>query len=858
MRAIYPLFFFFITHLLNGQTPLELSVQTFPAYCGLATGAIQLSVSGGNGVYQYLWSDGNTMEDRSAVPPGSYQVTVSDQLGATATISAVVADSVFQPQVNAIVLPNTACQFPNGSVTLEIWPPANYSYFWSNATTVQNQVGLDGGVVAVTITEGQSCFYSLEFVVEEQPLFPEFSLTTTHSICETYSGAIDLEVTSGQPPFSYQWSSGHTTSDLQQIFFGNYWVTVTGSNGCSRVQSVFVENDTIEFSLQAVVTPNTHCSQPNGHITVEAIPAGIYTWYWGHGPFGPSIGPLAAGQYELTISAGGACTQTAVYVVENQPDKPLVAWTIDTILCHGDLGGIDVSVLNGEAPFVYEWSNDSIQQDLLAVPAGMYGLTVTGANQCADTIWVSLSEPAPLIHQAFATNETAPGAQDGTAGCLPAGGVAPYQVLWSTGDTVWTITGLSPGVYSLTITDQNACTVSGTVYVSAFGCALEPVFYPTNLRCYGDDNGKVYLEINNGTPPFQYQWSNGDTTQYPKQLTAGWYLVTVADAANCFGQYAVPITEPPLLEVTIDEVQQVACGGQSGAAWFSVQGGTPPYLPVGANGIFENLGVGYYTIIITDSKNCTATASFGVVEEPDTLAPLISCPPNQVVCGPAPVVYDLPAVTDNCPGHSLALITGLEPGNAFPVGTIINTWEVVDWAGNTASCSFSITTLEQPTVSLLALGHDFNGLGTGFITVTVTGGALEYQWTKDGQPYSMASDLVGISAGVYSLTVTAGNGCTAVLEHVEVLQTSGLEEQEEQNPVRMQPNPGGDQVQLTAEGSGLQMIQLYNYCGQPVWRQDLDGAATATLQVEELPAGVYWVWVRVGDGQFYRLSWVKQ
>ncbi|HLP95840.1 MAG TPA: T9SS type A sorting domain-containing protein [Saprospiraceae bacterium] len=635
MRTIYLLCLFGFVNLLHAQAPLELIIQTSPAYCGLASGAIQLSVSGGVGAYQFQWSDGNTTEDLSAVGPGSYQVTVTDQSGITASISAVVADSVFQPQVNAVVLPNTACQFPNGSVTLEIWPPANYTYVWSNASTTQNQFGLDGGVVIVTVTEGLSC------------------------------------------------------------------------------------SDTLEF------------------------------------------------------------------VVENEPDES-------------------------------------------------------------------------LIHQAFATNETAPGAQDGTAGCLPAGGVAPYQVLWSTGDTVWTITGLSPGVYSLTLTDQNACTVSGTVYVSAFGCALEPVFYPTNLRCYGDANGKVYLEINNGTAPFQYQWSNGDTTQYPKQLTAGWYQVTVADAANCFGQYAVQITEPPLLEVTIDEVQQVACGGQSGTAWFSVQGGTPPYLPVGANGIFENLGVGYYTIIITDSKNCTATASFGVVEEPDTLAPLISCPPNLVVCGSSPVNYNLPAVTDNCPGHSLALITGLEPGNAFPVGTIINTWEVMDWAGNTASCSFTITTLEQPTVSLLALGHDFNGLGTGFITVTVTGGALEYQWTKDGQPFSMESDLVGISAGVYSLTVTAGNGCTAVLEQVEVLQTSGLAEQDEQHPVRVQPNPGGDQVQLTAEGSGLQMVQLYNFCGQPVWRQDLDGAAIATLQVEELPAGVYWVWVRVGGGRAYRLSWVKQ
>jgi hypothetical protein len=534
------------------------------------------------------------------------------------------------------------------------------------------------------------------------------------------------------------------------------------------------------------VLPNTHCSTPNGSIQVLVDPPGDYHYYWGHGPMDATLTMLTGGEYALTVSAGGVCTQTASYVVENQLSM--------------------------------------------------------------------------LLLNLSATDESAPGANDGKMSCAPAGGVPPYTVQWSTGDSSLMVSGLSPGVYYLTVTDQHQCVGMDTVYLSAFGCALQPVFYPTAVRCYGDMNGKVFLEVNQGTPPYLFLWSHGDTTEYPAQLAAGWYGVTVADAAHCYGQFSVEITQPPVLEVILLDIQQPACHlTMTGQASYTILGGTPPYTGGSPNTVLGNLGEGYYTIHIKDARGCMATLGFLISAPPDTLPPAIVCPPNMVVCGPDNIFYDMPVATDHCPlPDGPELVSGLEVGAAFPLGEVINIWRVEDGAGHSATCSFAITTLLKPEIMVLSVINDLNGQGLGSITILATGDSLQYQWTKDLLPFSTSAQLSGLNGGVYRLMVTAANGCTAETGPIQVSDLSGTTAALQETGIRISPNPSTDWVQLEVPGALISAARWYDPQGRCVQLRHWDqGELQVQVAVSRWPSGTYQVVLTLLDGRQLTGIWMK-
>ncbi|MBK9012603.1 MAG: SprB repeat-containing protein [Saprospiraceae bacterium] len=139
-----------------------------------------------------------------------------------------------------------------------------------------------------------------------------------------------------------------------------------------------------------------------------------------------------------------------------------------------------------------------------------------------------------LVTNATSTNETMPGANDGTASASPSGGTPPYDILWSNGLTHWHLSNLVPGNYSMTITDANGCTSSSQVSVVASTCfiGLQLSATPTTCPDFADGSATVNIQ-SGGTGPFNYLWSNGQTTPTISNLVSSSYLVTVTDASGC-------------------------------------------------------------------------------------------------------------------------------------------------------------------------------------------------------------------------------------------------------------------------------------------------------------------------------------
>lgn len=201
------------------------------------------------------------------------------------------------------------------------------------------------------------------------------------------------------------------------------------------------------------------CGQSDGSATLN-LDAG-YSVLWEDNSTNDSISGLAAGVYTYTMD-NGFCSFTDSVVISN-PNAPTATMdSIIDVLCNGGTGSIAIDIQGGTPSYDILWSDGSTNQTLTAV-AGTYSVTITDSASCQATLVnLTISEPAVLTTSAMATDETCPNCNDGTATATPAGGTSPYTYLWSDGSTTNPATGLTPGDYTVTITDVNGCFVTSS------------------------------------------------------------------------------------------------------------------------------------------------------------------------------------------------------------------------------------------------------------------------------------------------------------------------------------------------------------------------------------------------------------
>ncbi len=222
----------------------------------------------------------------------------------------------------------------------------------------------------------------------------------------------------------------------------------------------------------------------------------------------------------------------------------------------------------------------------------------------------------PAYTSTTSSTQSACGATTGTATIAVGGGPGPFTYLWSNGNTNATATNLAAGNYTVTVSDGNGCTVSGSVAVTNPNAPTGTVVAPTPAPCFGG-NGTAGVIASGGTPTYTYLWSNNATTGVIT-APAGTYSVTVTDAAGC--QVVVgpaTITQPTAITSTVTNTQESAPGATDGSASVNAVGGTPPYTYLwsngGTTGTITQLGAGSYSVTVTDANGCTLTSSTSVV-----------------------------------------------------------------------------------------------------------------------------------------------------------------------------------------------------------------------------------------------------
>jgi uncharacterized protein YqiB (DUF1249 family) len=250
-------------------------------------------------------------------------------------------------------------------------------------------------------------------------------------------------------------------------------------------------------------------------------------------------------------------------------------------------------------------------------PQGNYTVTVTDANGCYKSGIICITQPARISITPSTTNVSCFGGSNGTASAVVSGGTPAYTYLWSTGGNTNSISGLSNGSYTLTVTDAKSCTSTKTVSISQ-PTALSISITSTNVSCNGGNNGSASASVSGGTAPYTYAWNNSNNTANNNTLSAGTYTLTVTDANGCTNTTTVTISEPTALYASTSMTEVSCYGGNNGTASVTATGGTAPYFYLWSNGngtsSTTNLLAGTYNVTVTDANGCSKTVLLSITQ----------------------------------------------------------------------------------------------------------------------------------------------------------------------------------------------------------------------------------------------------
>jgi gliding motility-associated-like protein len=269
----------------------------------------------------------------------------------------------------------------DGEASINFSSASGLTYAWNDplAQTTDTAKGLCPGLYTVTVTNSSGCSVTTSIAVDDSSsLITITSTNSDNSRCiAPFNGSIDLN-TSGT---SYIWSNGAITEDLSAVNAGTYTVTVTGTGGCTATASATVNDATVNPSASAVASSNTSCIVPfNGSVNLTTSGT---SYIWSNTAVTEDLSALNAGTYTVTVTGNGGCTANASATVNDatvNPSASAVA-TSNTSCIVPFNGSVDLTT-SGTS---YIWSNTAVTEDLSALNAGTYSVTVTAANGCTAT-----------------------------------------------------------------------------------------------------------------------------------------------------------------------------------------------------------------------------------------------------------------------------------------------------------------------------------------------------------------------------------------------------------------------------------------------------------------------------------------
>lgn len=800
---------------------INVTRRKHPLAKGSKDGEIAISVAGGTPPYSYEWRDSKNVlvgsqKNISGLGDGTYTVTVKDASYSKTTSNTGCKEQeivlLIEPPLLEGKITVKSKLFCNGDEDgiLEVEPkggvsPYKLEWYIVEKDKTKNYISgetattfsrLKAGTYGVKITDANRISAFEDFELTEPKKLKILPPVIKHVFCYgEYTGEIDITVEGGIQEYTYEWYDAKDkligkNQDIKKLGIGVYRVKVTDKNNCfTELKNITITQPQAPLAIsKSIVTNLTGFETKNGNIDIT-ISGGTapYTYQWTKkGKTSvitntQDIKDLPIGGYVVTVVDNKNCSVSKEYTV-TQPDKLIV--DIEQKIknqCKGDNKSVlQANVKGGVKEYKYQWYNTKDDTKILGTDSklsnlkvGTYKVVVTDKNDNRSEQKITTEEPTALaLISSEIKNVTCYNGNDGKITIAVTGGTGAYSYRWSNGVITKDATNLSKGNYTVTIVDENSCSLTSKTFT-----VTEPDEYKltdvvlNQPSGAGLSNGSITLNVVGGVPGYTYKWYNSDDkligqNKNISNLIKGAYKIVVSDSRNCLLETELLLDEPKPLEVSIIETQTIKCysdsssvlqavvkGGVGGNTFEWYHATTKEML--GKGQLMYNLPVGTYYVKVKDVNNNKAESLPFKVEQPNLLEVSLSSSSKQ--CGSGNDWKILSKVSGGTPPYTYAWssgqttkdLTNVTAGNYFVVIKDANNCQVTKNIILDAGVPMQIK--EKITQATCYNGCD------GAISIAIEGGTKPYviKWNTAATTQS----IKGLCVGNYFVEVVDSKGC---------------------------------------------------------------------------------------------------
>jgi hypothetical protein len=494
---------------------------------------------------------------------------------------------------------------------------------------------------------------------------------------------------------------------------------------------------------------------------------------WGSGETGLTATQLPAGLNFVTLTDANACIDVREITILTTSGPTVQVISQTTVDC-GDEARATATVAanDGVPPYSYRWSTGRNGAIATNLRAGLNTVTVTDGNNCTAELDVIIEQAgAPTLSLVSQTTIGCESMSTASASVLASGGTPAYTYAWSNGETGPTASSLPIGASMVTVTDARGCTAELTVMIEQAASPILTLEDQSLAGCGAQSAASATISAANGTPPYSFVWSSGETGTDASNLVVGINTVTVTDDKGCSDELTVTIEQAPDPTLAVVSLLPANCIEGTGAITVEATAGSGNFTyrwshDAQLNGLVAgNLFSGTYGVTVTDELGCSTELTGLTIDfNAAPVLSLLSTTPSigntnsgsitlEVSAGTAPLVYS----------WTNDVSTGLV-GENLPPGDYAIT--VTDANGCSDVVMATVAGEGFLGLTISSFTDASCGEANGRITVSPENGTapFDYNWSHDE---TLASPMAtGLTAGTYSVTITDANGITAEVSQI--------------------------------------------------------------------------------------------